>query len=160
MDAVLLAGLTFLLGVATNWVTTRRSLVLQFDTELRRDRLKAYTALWALLESLNKYGPAPRRLTLPQAERLAADLTRWYFQVGGLYLSEATRDEYFALQDALEDARETMRRSEGELPAVEGAEFEALRERGSRLRTSLTLDVGTRKQLMVRGRPARSAPRG
>jgi hypothetical protein len=152
MDAVLLAGVTFFLGVATNWVTTRRTLVLQYDTDLRRDRLMAYTALWALLEDLNKYGPAPKRLSLVQVERLATDLTRWYFQVGGIYLSEPTRDVYFALQDALEDARTSLRRSEGGVPAVEGAAFESLRERGSRLRTSLTRDVGTRKQLMVRGR--------
>jgi hypothetical protein len=153
MDAVLLAGVTFLLGVATNWVTTRRSLVLQFDTELRRDRLQAYTALWALLEPLNRYGPAPRRLSLVQAERLAADLTSWYFHVGGLYLSVPTRDEYFALQDALEREREAMRRSEGTLTAIEGDRFDSLRVRGSDLRSSLTGDVGTRKQLMVRGRP-------
>ena len=29
MDAVLLAGVTFLLGIATNWATTRRTLALQ-----------------------------------------------------------------------------------------------------------------------------------
>ena len=90
----------------------------------------------------------------------AADLTRWYFQVGGIYLSEPTRDDYFALQDALEDARTSLDRSEGEAMAAEGAAFEFLRERGSALRTSLTRDVGTRKQLMIRGRPARSAPPG
>jgi hypothetical protein len=29
MDAVLLAGLTFVLGIATNWATSRRTLALQ-----------------------------------------------------------------------------------------------------------------------------------
>ena len=151
MDAVLLAGVTFLLGIATNWVTTRRSLVLQFDGELRRDRLQAYTALWALLEPLNRYGPAPKRLTLVQVERLAADLTRWYFQVGGIYLSEPARNDYFALQDALDRARAALREADDDVEAIEGGAFESLRQRGSGLRTSLTRDVGTRKQLMVRG---------
>jgi len=60
MDAVLLAGLTFVLGIATNWATSRRTLALQYDTELRRERLAVYADLWSRLEVLNK-GLAARR---------------------------------------------------------------------------------------------------
>src|SRR4051794_26383693 len=98
MDAVLLAGLTFVLGIATNWATTRRTLALQYDTELRRERLAVYSDLWSRLEVLNKYGRPSSRLSRVDTERLVADLKRWYFQVGGIYLSEPTRNDYFALR--------------------------------------------------------------
>ena len=104
MDAVLLAGLTFVLGIATNWATSRRTLALQYDTELRRERLAVYADLWSRLEVLNKYGRSSSRLSRVDTEKLVADLKRWYFQVGGIYLSEPTRSDYFALQDALQHA--------------------------------------------------------
>src|SRR3954468_17857938 len=148
MDAVLLAGLTFVLGIATNWATTRRTLALQYDTELRRERLAGYSDLWSRLEVLNKYGRPSSRLSRVDTERLVADLKRWYFQVGGIYLSEPTRNDYFALQDALQHALATARVcDDAELEAAEDAAFEFIRVRSSRLRTSLTRDVGTRKVL-------------
>src|SRR4051794_3392604 len=155
MDAVLLAGLTFVLGIATNWATTRRTLALQYDTELRRERLEVYADLWSRLEVLNKYGRASSRLSRTDAETLVDDLKRWYFQVGGLFLSEPTREDYFALQDALQHALATSRRDSAGLAAADDAAFEFVRVRSSRLRTSLTRDVGTRKTLKLRGEPNR-----
>ena len=156
MDAVLLASLTFVLGLATNWATTRRTLALQYDTELRRDRLKVYAELWSRLEVLNKYGRSSTRLSRVDAEKLVRELKQWYFQVGGIYLSEPARDDYFALQDALEHAIATAtRRGSGSLESTDDAAFEFVRLRSSRLRTSLTRDVGTRKVLKLRGEPNR-----
>jgi hypothetical protein len=155
MDAVLLAGLTFALGIATNWATSRRTLALQYDTELRRERLAVYADLWARLEVLNKYGRESDRLTRVDAQRLVTELKRWYFQVGGIYLSVAARTDYFALQDALQHALVTARSEGAEQRSAGEAELEFVRVRASRLRTSLTRDVGTRKALKLRGDPAR-----
>ena len=155
MDAVLLAGLTFVLGIATNWATSRRTLALQYDTELRRERLAVYADLWSRLEVLNKYGRSSSRLSRVDTEKLVADLKRWYFQVGGIYLSEPTRNDYFALQDALQHALATARAERGELESAGDEAFEFVRLRASRLRTSLTRDVGTRKVLKLRGEPNR-----
>ena len=155
MDALLLAGLTFVLGIATNWATTRRTLALQYDTELRRERLQAYTDLWSRLEVLNKYGRSSPSLSRFDAEKLVADLKQWYFRVGGIYLSEPTREDYFALQDALQHALAASRTGEAALPTADDATFEFVRLRSSRLRTGLTRDVGTRKTLKLRGEPNR-----
>lgn len=88
MDALLIAGVTFVLGIATNWTATRRTLALQYDTELRRARLEAYGKLWAQLETLNKYGRASSRLSRVDTENLVTALKHWYFRDGGIYLSE------------------------------------------------------------------------
>ena len=155
MDAVFLAGLTFVLGIATNWATSRRTLALQYDTELRRERLAVYADLWSRLEVLNKYGRTSARLSRVDTERLVGELKRWYFQAGGIYLSEPTRNDYFALQDALQHALATARADHAELESAGDEAFEFVRLRSSRLRTSLTRDVGTRKVLKLRGEPNR-----
>jgi hypothetical protein len=155
MDALVLAGVTFVLGIATNWTATRRTLALQYDTELRRERLKAYGELWLRLEALNKYGRSSPHLSRSDTEKLVADLKQWYFRVGGIYLSETTRDDYFALQDALQHVLAAFGDDDGGLAATDDAAFEFVRLRASRLRTSLTRDVGTRKTLKLRGEPNR-----
>ena len=153
MDAFFLAVVTFVLGVVTNWSTTRRTLALQYDTELRRERLQAYAELWSRLELLNKYGRTSAQLSRFDTEKLVGDLKQWYFRVGGIYLSEPTRDDYFALQDALQHALATFQ--DDAEPPSDDAPFEFVRLRSSRLRTSLTRDVGTRKTLKLRGEPNR-----
>jgi len=152
MDALLIAGVTFVLGIATNWTATRRTLALQYDTELRRERLQAYAELWSRLEVLNKYGRSSSQLSRFDTEKLVADLKQWYFRVGGIYLSEPARDDYFALQDALQHALTSTRSGPA---ATDDPVFEFVRLRSSRLRTSLTRDVGTRKTLKLRGEPNR-----
>ena len=73
----------------------------------------------------------PAELTPESFKQLSVVLRRWYFEVGGLYMSPNTRDAYFALQKALTSAH----------VSPEGA-----REAGSSLRTATTRDVGSRKQ--------------
>jgi hypothetical protein len=155
MEAVVLAGLTFVLGIATNWATSRRTLALQYDTELRRERLAVYAELWSRLEVLNKYGRESPRLSRVDAEKLVRELKQWYFQVGGIYLSQPARNDYFALQDALQHAVATASSEAASLASADDAAFEFVRVRSSRLRTSLTRDVGTRKVLKLRGDPTR-----
>jgi hypothetical protein len=140
---VLAAGLTFILGIATNWWTTRRALVMRYDADLRRERLQAYVKLWAHLEALNKYGSRAPDLARYEAGKLADALTHWYFSVGGIYLSVPARQDYFALQDALQQFLAT--------ETIKEAEREFVRVKASRLRTSITRDVGTRMPLKLRG---------
>jgi hypothetical protein len=148
MTAALLAGLTFILGIGTNWWTTRRALAMQYDADLRRDRLTAYAKLWSHLAGLNKYGSRTPGLSRYEVGKLADALTHWYFNVGGLYLSVPARNDYFGLQDALQHVLE---RDPGEEMNLATREF--VRLQGSRLRTSLSRDVGTRKPLHLRGDP-------
>jgi len=147
MTAALLAGLTFILGIGTNWWTTRRALVMQYDADLRGERLQAYAKLWAELKPLNKYGSDPPRLTREAARTMADALTKWYFEVGGIYLSVPARNDYFALQDALQ---QILAEPSAE---IDVATREFVRLQASRLRTGLTRDVGTRKPLKLRGDP-------
>lgn len=120
----------------------RRELEYKYDTDLRDKRIPQYLALWKLLEDLAKYA-RPKQLTFDDLYKLTASLRQWYFEQGGLFLSEKSRDTYFALQDAIKEVLDVKGQS-GEA-TVDEATYEDLRKSGSDLRTELTRDVGTRK---------------
>lgn len=132
------AVVTATLAVVGTYFTTRRNLEATFDTSLRELRLGAYKTLWKDLGALAKYD-RPDTLAKAEAEKLAATLRTWYFATGGLVLSHGTRQDYFALLDALE----TVKAAPADPLTEEDDEF--LRVLGSRLRTGMTADVGTRR---------------
>jgi hypothetical protein len=138
------------------YVGTRRRVLAElegrYDAELRDARLLVYTRLWAALEPLAKYArEPPGRPRRDEIEELARDLRRWYFQEGGLYLSAEAREAYFQLQDALTAVIESARwtAGNGSSEEIDAGTFEALRQIGSWLRTTLTYDVGTRRRFSL-----------
>lgn len=137
--SILLAFVTAVLGLLTGYFTARRALQAEFDTSLRDLRLEAYKTLWSELGRLAKYD-RPDSLTRADAQAMLTSLRVWYFETGGFYLSHRTRQDYFALLDGLE--RFTM----GERKRLRDEDDEFLRVLGSRLRTGLTADVGTRRR--------------
>ena len=127
------AVVTAALAIVGTYFTTRRNLEVTFDTSLRELRIAAYKELWKELEALAKYA-RPKPLTDKEARKLAETLRIWYFETGGIFLSTRTRRDYFALLDGLQ--------------AVGGgseSDDEFLRVLGSRLRSGMTADVGTRR---------------
>lgn len=142
---VITAVVAAVLAAVGTYVTTRRNLQLQFDASLRDLRIDVYKVLWKELESLAKYA-RPEPLSKSQAQQLAITLRTWYFETGGLFLSQDTRRDYFALLDGLEVVP---RRTDE--PILEEEDDEFLRVLGSRLRTGMTRDVGTRRTYIFKG---------
>lgn len=143
--SLLTAVVTAVLAVVGTYFTTRRNLEASFDTSLRDLRLEAYKALWQALQPLAKYD-RPQALTRDQVRELATILRTWYFETGGLFLSRRTRQDYFALLDGLETATAV------EKKRLRDGDDEFLRVLGSRLRTGMTADVGTRRSFPFRER--------
>jgi hypothetical protein len=138
------------------YVGTRRRVLAElegrYDAELRDSRLRVYPELWAALEPLAKYArEPPGRPRRNEIEELARSLRRWYFEKGGLYLSAESREAYFQLQDALTAVIESERWNAGarSSEAIDSQTFDALRQIGSWLRTTLTYDVGTRRRFSL-----------
>ena len=142
--SIITAVVTAILAAVGTYVTTRRNLQIQFDASLREMRIAVYKPLWARLAGLAKYA-RPEPLSRHEAQELAETLRDWYFETGGLFLSQETRRDYFALHDALEVVP---RRASGETLSVEDDEL--LRVLSSRLRTGMTRDVGTRRTFIFR----------
>lgn len=154
MTAVLVSTLTLVLGALVSGVLTylgtRSKLVLDYDADLRSRRVTAYADLWARLEPLAKYA-AESSFSETDAKDLATSLRVWYFQKGGLFLSRDTRADYFALQNLLTHLSEGWGWEAPGRERLAPAAREHVRTYGSRLRSSLTRDVGTRSRPKVRG---------
>lgn len=140
----------FLFGAASTYFglywKVRKELEAQYDKELRAERLRYYAELWSLTERLAKYS-RPGPVTVEVLRRLSAELREWYFKRGGLFMSQRTRDGYFALQDALGKSIDVQGRNDKH--ELQEPEFEGIRTIGSRLRTAMTVDVGSRKEPLL-----------
>jgi hypothetical protein len=99
VSAITLVAGAVVSGVGT-YLVARRTLAYEYDSDLRKRRIEAYTDLWRRLEPLAKYART-EEFTKADAEDFATCLRVWYFETGGLFLSKATRTDYFALQDLL-----------------------------------------------------------
>ncbi|MBD0372404.1 MAG: hypothetical protein ICV60_16290 [Pyrinomonadaceae bacterium] len=75
-----------------------QDLLIEYDKDLRARRLVYYEKLLSLMLPLAKY-PEPEPLTYSKLGLLSIKLRRWYFEGGGLYMSEPTSNRYFDLQD-------------------------------------------------------------
>jgi hypothetical protein len=147
-----LVGSAIAAAIAAYAGTRRRVLAeleAQYDSKLRDSRLGVYPKLWAELEPLAKYAREPPGYPArDEITRLSVALRKWYFQTGGIYLSAEAREAYFQLQDALTTVVTSKRWKavDDTSDQLDGETFERLRKIGSWLRTTLTYDVGTRRQ--------------
>ena len=112
------------------------------DRALQIKRLKVYPELWELTQTLPKW---PRdTVTNGTLAKFSQDMQNWYFQTGGLYMSDRTQRAYRHVQEAMEDIGPQDR---NELDDISGEEYETVRKRCSTMRTQMTLDLGTRRAL-------------
>jgi hypothetical protein len=105
------------------------------EVELRREKLNAFKKLWAISQPLAKYG----RIEPVNGEtiaRLSQELRKWYFEDGGMFLSDTSRDKYFEFQESLQNAIKSLKSGAANVALAEET-FELLRTKGSELRTAL-----------------------
>jgi hypothetical protein len=139
LSAIIAGSVSLVVSTVVAAWTQRRKLESEYDAALRTERLSEYRKLWQLLEPLGWYGK--HEITSETAKKLLADLDHWYFEGGGLFLSDISYNSFEELLRALD-------KYDG---APSGA-AEHLRPIGSKLRTSLTYDIGGRKRPLLRSR--------
>ena len=135
-----------LVGIISTYISAKQKfrddLQAKFNESLHQSRVNTYQKLWEQLQVLAKYA-RPYPVTHHRLRKLAEDLRKWYFEVGGLFLTDNSRDAYFALHDSIvaELAKKIPEDQELSDPS-----FETIREKGSALRTNLSADLRSRSQ--------------
>jgi hypothetical protein len=148
-----------LAGGIVTYATSRSQLRIEaenaYDRALRDLRLPHYQQLFHLTRSI------PREfLETPQQSNLLdfrKQFHNWYFseQAGGMYLSQAARDAYFALQNEIQAVA---RRMSADSELVGQNESAMLRTKASALRHQLTADLGTAERPRFNRVTPRSTP--
>ena len=118
----------------------RLNLLSALDQELRTARIAAYKGIWRSTGILPKW--PTREASFEELIALRKELRRWYFEDGGLFLSEESRSkEYKTLQSRLCSIPDN---KTGELSPDE---YEDYRKLCSRFRTALVRDISSRRAL-------------
>jgi hypothetical protein len=120
----------------SSWLGAREKVA----EELRELRLKSYPQVWRRTSVVSRW---PRtKASLGNVTTLHRHLRAWYFETGGLYLSDNSRQRYGELQELLEAVLVGVQ-SEGPLAV---SEYERVMESASAFRTSLTEDLQSRQR--------------
>ena len=135
LSAIIAGSISLVVSTVVAAWAQRRQLESDYDAALRAERLAEYRKLWQLMEPIGWYGK--HEITSETAKKLLADLDHWYFEGGGLFLSDISYQSFEELLRALDK--------------YEGVP-EHLRPVGSKLRAALAYDIGGRKRPLLRPR--------
>jgi len=135
-------GLTYLSAI----LKFRKDLEKQYDQDLHKARIRVYSDLWKRLEPLTPDAP-PKRLTPQTLRDLLVSLREWYFEDGGIYMSDESRPTCIQLKD---DIQAILNRPNLQADTEVSAEDrKRLQKRASHLRAIVAGDIGTRKSSPV-----------
>lgn len=133
--AILWAVAGILLGGVFSFLTVRFQLGHERREADRRHlvnlRTNTFHDLWKITQDVPR-NPTVAEMTGFNAAALVNRMHQWYFQVGGLYLTETTREAYFSLLGALENHTEI---------GVTEEQYAPLYQKGSALRKALVLEL-------------------
>jgi len=97
-----------------------------------------------MLEPLVRYA-RDETVTYTVIHTISIETRKWYFQNGGIYLTERSREPYFDLKKAMQpvlDAAECKSQPDKE---IDPQQLERIVAAGSTLRTVLSDDIGTKR---------------
>jgi hypothetical protein len=147
IQSVLIGGVAGLVSAVLTHFSTRAKLRLdlaaEYDKKLQENRLEAYKELWAMLEPLAKYGRG--KVTYNILQKVSDSSRKWYFQTGGIYLTERSRKPYFDWKQAMQNLMDNPQLAGEPELELKGELLAPVIQTGSTLRTALSDDIGTKR---------------
>jgi len=137
--AILTAAGAFIGALISHLLAQRHGL----DLAVYKQRAEVYKGLWEKTALLPKW-PKNAGVTYAQARNLSEELRKWYFLLGGLYLSDSARAAYGNLQEALNDPSRAPNSN-----VLSDRDYDLLQSFCSKLRTELTHDLLSRKRMFL-----------
>jgi len=149
IQSVLIGGFGgFVSAVITYFSTrykTRLELTVEYEKELQKSRLEAYKKLWAMLERLARFG-IDKPVTYEDLRQISNATRIWYFHDGGIYHTRASRGPYFHRKELLQLLLDDENLASRPMDAIERERLKPVVGAGSTLRTTLSDDIGTKRQ--------------
>jgi hypothetical protein len=147
-QSVVIGGAAGLVSAILTHFSTRAKLRLdlaaEYDKTLQESRLAAYKELWGMLEELARFG-RDKPITLTLLRGISDKTRRWYFQTGGIYLTQRSRDPYFAWKKAMQVLLDDVDVARSPEAPILDPRLDPVIETCSKLRTSLSDDIGTKR---------------
>lgn len=152
LESVLIASgaglISGLASAALTYFSTRAKIRLdlsaEYDKKLQETRLEAYMKLWAMLEPLARFG-RDQPITHAVLLEVSTQTRKWYFQTGGIYLTQASRGPYFFWKELMQPLLESPKYYGNPGTPIDETELGPVIAASSALRTSLSDDIGTKK---------------
>lgn len=156
MNSTLLSLLTgFVSGAITAVVTyfatlykARLELTIEYDKELRKNRMEAYKVLWPLMKPLARYS-VEQPITYGIVKDTSEKMRDWYFGPGGIFLSRESRKPYFDMKELMQQIIDDSELRKDEQQPLSERRLRSLTEQGTRLRAALSNDVGSRRSPFI-----------
>ena len=148
LTGLISGGITAVVTYFATLAKARLDLTIEYDKELRQNRLTAYTELWKRLKPLARYSPE-RPATYQIVKETSESMRDWYFDVGGIYLSRESREPYFALKRAMQEVIDHPELQKSKDEPLTPERLKPLHERATALRNELSNDIGTRQRAFV-----------
>ena len=114
----------------------------EYDLDLRIKRIEAYKQLWSEQYLLRMHS-VPDNITYKELEGLVRRLTAWYYEVGGIYLTETSQKIYETFICELEKI--IFKAPQDKKEKIKD-DLKNIRCLASVFRTNLCKDTGTREQ--------------
>ena len=142
--AMSIAGIvvTALFGVLANRQKFREDLQSKYDSNIHDQRTHFYATLWKELDVLARFAP-PAAVTTRRLDERSKTLREWFFDTGGLYLSDHSREAYLDLQTTMVDY---VREHEISDKEISEKSLRHIQDKATALRAYLSKDIGSRKQ--------------
>jgi hypothetical protein len=141
-DNALAASLSAVTGAIVSYIVakyqTRAAFRGTVDASLIRKRERLYRQLWRMTSVLPRW-PSSHACTYTDITHLDGVLKDWYFDGGGLYLSEQARSAYGVLRASMDALPER-------LGVLSDVDYERLFQAATKLRTELTKDLFSRER--------------
>ena len=135
-----IGGIVSFIGAVINNTLEKRTKV---DENLRNTRIAVYKILWKMMELLPKW-PKSTDVTYEKLNNFSVELKDWYFNEGGMFLSEQARKAYGNLQEAVSNVV-----GKGKEGTVTDDEYNLVRGKCGLLRTEITKDLQSRSRTFL-----------
>lgn len=143
VSALVGAVVSFVGSLLTHFLGART----RIDENLLQKRDESYKELWNLTGLIPMW-PRSINMTYEKLRDLSQGLKNWYFNQGGLYLSEESRSAYGALQKEL--TRVVGGKTNPELTKrLTDKDYSAVQTKGRDLRKQLTKDLFSRSRAFL-----------